>query len=92
MIPVAAGLLFPKSLLARSLGSTLTAHAVGGAIWIYMVPMTPQIYATLVPIVTYERAVFAIGIAVTFIAVNALLSRLPLPSFVRVDRTLPLAA
>ena len=60
----------------RSLGATFTAHAVGGAMWNYIVPMTPGAWIALIPIVIYERLLFAAGITVSFVALNTLLDKL----------------
>ncbi len=90
-IPVVVALFFANNLFARSLGATMTAHAVGGVVWIYSLPTTPAFWAGLVPVVAYERLLFAAGIAVSYVAFNAVLSRLKAPGFVRVDRRLPLA-
>lgn len=75
LIPVIAKV-FHKNLFMRSLGATFTAHAVGSVLWLYTVPMTAQQWMALIPIVAYERALFAIGIAVSFIAFTTLLSKL----------------
>src|SRR3989338_8826068 len=60
----------------KSLGATFTAHAVGGAMWNYIVPMTPEACVALIPIVIYERLLFAAGIAISFVALNTLLDKL----------------
>ena len=60
----------------KSLGSTFTAHAVGGALWNYIVPMTPKAWIALIPVVIYERLLFASGITVSFIGLNTLLDKL----------------
>jgi hypothetical protein len=76
LIPIFAKILpenFPGKLLFRSLGATFTAHAVGGAIWIYTVPMQAGQWVSLIPIVAYERILFAIGIAVSYIVLNTVL-------------------
>ena len=76
-IPIIAVLLpkkYSNSVVARSLGATFTAHAVGGALWAWTVPMTAAQWVGLIPVVAYERALFAAGIAVSYIAVNALLA------------------
>lgn len=90
-IPVLVSLFLSQNLLARSLGATLTAHAIGGVVWIYALPTTAQYWNTLIPIVAYERTLFALGIAGSFILMNAVLSRVKLPSFVHVEHKLPLA-
>jgi len=60
----------------KSLGATFTAHAVGGAMWNYVVPMTPAAWIALIPVVIYERLLFATGIAASFILLNTLLDKL----------------
>ncbi|MFA4872860.1 MAG: hypothetical protein WC659_02905 [Patescibacteria group bacterium] len=66
-----------KTLVGKSLGSTFTAHAVGGAYWIWATNMAAPLWTALIPVVAMERAVFGLGIALTFMAVNLSLSRLP---------------
>jgi len=76
-IPIIAVLLpkkYSNSVAARSLGATFTAHAVGGALWIWTIPMTAAQWVGLIPVVAYERALFATGIVISYIAVNALLA------------------
>ena len=72
--------LLPKKygdrIFLRSLGATFTAHAVGGAMWNYIVPMTKQAWVALIPVVVYERLLFAVGIAVSFVVINTLLDKL----------------
>ncbi|MBI2654085.1 hypothetical protein HYX02_04705 [Candidatus Woesearchaeota archaeon] len=60
----------------KSLGATFTAHSVGGAMWNYIVPMTPAAWVALIPVVIFERLLFAGGITVSFIALNTLLDKL----------------
>jgi len=77
-IPIIAKLLPQKysgSVISKSLGATFTAHSVGGAIWIWTVPMTAAQWVALIPIVIYERTLFASGIAVSYIAFNALMDK-----------------
>ena len=78
-IPIIIKLL-PKKygdiIFLRSLGATFTAHSVGGAMWNYIVPMTPGAWIALIPVVIYERLLFAIGIAVSFVILNTLLNKL----------------
>ncbi len=91
-IPILAKFFYSENLLAKSLGATLTAHAVGGVLWLYTLPTTPEFWVGLIPVVAYERLLFAGGIALSFVGLNALFSRVRVPSFVRVDETLPLVA
>ena len=73
-IPIIAKILpqkYSNNIISRSLGATFTAHAVGGAFWIWTVPMTAGQWIALIPIVIYERALFAGGIAVSYVAFTA---------------------
>jgi len=74
LIPTVA-LILPEHLFLRSLGSTFTAHAIGGVIWIYAFPSTPAFWIALIPIVAFERTLFALGISGSYIAFNTLFSR-----------------
>ncbi len=73
-IPIIATF-FKNRLFMRSLGSTFTAHAVGGAIWAWTIPMTPEAWMALIPIVIVERLLFASGITVSFVAASTLLQK-----------------
>jgi len=77
-IPIIAKILpkkYSNSVIAKSFGATFTAHSVGGALWIWTVPMTAAQWIALIPIVIYERTLFASGIAVSYIAFNALMDK-----------------
>ncbi|MCH8003706.1 MAG: hypothetical protein IH934_03655 [Nanoarchaeota archaeon] len=77
-IPIIAKLLpqkYSNSLISRSLGATFTAHSVGGAFWIWTIPMTAGQWIALIPIVIYERLLFAAGIAISYVAFNALFDK-----------------
>ena len=76
LIPYLA--LLPKLknwLFIRSLGATFTAHAVGGAAWVWSTSMTAQQWTALIPVVAYERLLFAAGIAVSYVLFNTVLDR-----------------
>ena len=78
-IPIIAKLLpqkYSQNLISRSLGATFSAHAVGGALWIWTVPMTAAQWIALIPVVFIERFLFAGGIAISYIAFNALLHKI----------------
>lgn len=77
LIPIIVRLKWFKNILyLRSLGATFTAHSVGGAAWIWTVPMTAGQWITLIPIVAYERFLFAAGIAVSYVVLNTALDKL----------------
>ena len=64
---------FRSNLYLKSLGATFTAHAVGGAAWIWVFNLPAAVWNGLIPVVIAERLLFATGIAVSFIAVKATL-------------------
>lgn len=74
---------FRSNLYMRSLGATFTAHSVGGAAWIWAFNLKPVVWNSLIPVVISERLLFAVGIALSFIAVkytlNFLISKGVLP-------------
>ena len=72
-IPIIAYFLRDRFLLARALGSTFTAHAVGGALWIWTFSLPASVWEALIPVVATERLLFAFGITGSFILVNNLL-------------------
>ena len=73
-IPIIAKF-FQHHLFIRSLGATFAAHAVGGAIWIWLIPMTPLDYNLLIYRVIIERLLFAAGITISFVAATTLLAK-----------------
>lgn len=77
LIPVGVQFFFKNNLLAKSFGATWTAHAIGGALWVWFVPTTSAYWTALIPIALFERTVFALGIAGSYVAFNYALSLLP---------------
>lgn len=63
-----------KNLFLRSLGATFTAHAVGGAAWIWAFSLPAQVWNNLIPIVIQERLIFAIGISASYMVMTYVLS------------------
>lgn len=76
LIPIAAHFFRDQFLLARALGATFTAHAVGSALWIWVFALPTQAWNSLIPVVIAERLLFAFGISGSFILVNNLLGLL----------------
>ena len=72
-----------NNLLAKSLGSTFTAHAVGGAAWIWAFNLPEAVWKSLIPVVIEERVLFALGIAGSYLVtkyfLNFLISKKILP-------------
>ncbi len=73
-IPIIAYFFRDRFLLARALGATFTAHAVGGALWIWFFALPASVWISLIPVVALERIFFAFGIVVSFVLVNNLLA------------------
>ncbi len=73
LIPVFV--IFSDNLFLKSLGTTFTAHAVGGAVWIHTFPTTPEFWTALIPVVATERLLFAVGIAASFVILNTVLNK-----------------
>lgn len=76
IIPIVAYFFHDRFLLARALGATFTAHAVGGALWIWVFALPSTVWISLIPIVAIERIFFALGIVVSFVLVNNILAYL----------------
>lgn len=78
-IPVIVKILpkkYSNTLLLKSIGATFTAHSVGSVAWLYTVSMTAAQWIALIPIVAYERLLFAVGIAGSYIVLNTVLDKL----------------
>ncbi len=73
VIPIAAKLL-PDNLVLRSLGATFTAHCIGSVIWLWTIPMAPEVWLALIPVVAFERGLFALGIAGSYVLFTNVLS------------------
>jgi hypothetical protein len=69
-IPIFLWPLRNRSLMARSLAATFTAHAAGGAVWIWAFSLPASVWAGLIPVVIVERALFALGISASYILTN----------------------
>ncbi|MBI4093359.1 hypothetical protein HY417_00190 [Candidatus Kaiserbacteria bacterium] len=69
-IPIIAYFFQKKYLVARALGATFAAHSVGGALWIWLVPLPAAVWIGLIPVVIMERLIFATGIIVSYLVLN----------------------
>lgn len=76
MLPYILPKKYGDMLMLKSLGATFTQHAVGGALWIWTVPMTASQWIGLIPVIAYERGLFALGMAFTYILFNTILAKL----------------
>src|SRR3990167_3184909 len=75
-IPLLAWPLRQRFLVARSLGSTFTAHAIGGAVWIWAFNLPANVWISLIPVVALERGIFALGISASYLIFNNVLALL----------------
>ena len=78
LIPIFAVILpnkMPGKLFFRSLGATFTAHAIGSIAFLYTVPMTAVQWMGLIPVVAYERLMFAAGIAVSYVLLTTVMDK-----------------
>jgi hypothetical protein len=75
LIPL-VGYITKDRLFLRSLGSTFSAHAVGSAVWVWVVPMPAGVWISLIPVVIVERLLFASGISLSYLVLTNLLTTL----------------
>ena len=85
LIPIACYFFYEKSLLVRSLGATFTAHAVGGAAWVWAFGLSKPIWLALIPVTAIERSAFTLGIAATYLVTNNVLNFLVQKKIVKWD-------
>ena len=76
LIPIICYFWQERLLLARSLGATFMAHAVGGAIWIHAFALPKAVWIGLIPVVAMERLLFAAGIALSYLVLNNVINLL----------------
>lgn len=62
-----------KSVFFHSLCSTFIAHGVGSVIWLYASQTTPMFWLGLIPVVLFERLVFASGMTLVYLCINSVL-------------------
>jgi hypothetical protein len=74
LIPFLCYLVPSKYTFTKALGATFTAHCVGSVAFLYVMGLKSSVWVSLVPVVWKERGFMAIGITVTYIIFNYLLS------------------
>ena len=74
LIPFIAYPFAQKYTIARALGATFTQHSVGGLLWIWAFNMKATLWIGLIPIVWKERLAMTIGITITYVAFNYVIS------------------
>ncbi|MBI4281331.1 hypothetical protein HY625_00755 [Candidatus Uhrbacteria bacterium] len=83
LIPIVCHFLRGRFLFVRALGATFTAHAVGGALWIWAFALPKAVWVSLIPVVAMERALFTVGIVATYVVCTNLLGYLVKQKIVR---------
>ncbi|OIP96481.1 hypothetical protein AUK40_04930 [Candidatus Wirthbacteria bacterium CG2_30_54_11] len=78
LIPLFTQLLGRKNAALSALGATFTQHAVGGVAFLYAYSFTPAYWKALIPVVAGERLVLAIGITVSYVVLQSVVSALKL--------------
>lgn len=73
LIPIAAHF-FRKNLFVKSLGATFTAHAVGGALWVWAFGLTREMWLALIPQTAMERTLMAVGISAFYLLFSKVLN------------------
>lgn len=63
-----------KYIFTTTLSATFIAHSVGSLIWLYTLNTTSTYWLSLIPVVAIERFVFAIGMSLSFIFINKIIS------------------
>jgi hypothetical protein len=86
LIPLAAYPFSERWLPARALGATFTAHAVGGAAYIYLFALPKSVWVGLIPVVAMERIAFAAGITLTYLVLNNLLAYIAAGRFPQLEK------
>ncbi|MFH1254960.1 MAG: hypothetical protein V1667_00565 [bacterium] len=85
LIPIACYFLRNRFILARSLGATFTAHAVGSTLWLYVFNLPAAVWISLIPIVAMERSLFAVGITVAYLLMNNALNWVPQMKIIKLN-------
>ena len=76
LIPFVAYFWAERSLVARALGATFTAHAFGGLWYVWAFHLPKAVWLGLIPVVAQERAMFTVGICVSYVVFNTVLHTL----------------
>lgn len=74
LVPVIVYPFRDRFLVLRAMGSTFSAHAVGGAVWIWAFGLPASVWQGLIPVVILERSIFTLGISASFILSNNVLA------------------
>ncbi|NYZ73726.1 hypothetical protein H0O00_01150 [Candidatus Micrarchaeota archaeon] len=88
LIPIGATF-YKQNIIARSLGATFTAHAIGSVVYLYAFSIPAASWFSLLPVVAIERLSFAAGIAVSYYVANTVLQALSTKvdlSFINIEK------
>lgn len=76
LIPVGIWLSGSRLLLSRALASTFVAHAVGSVVWLNAYNIPSATWITLIPVVLFERLLFALALVSVYNTAHKVLSSL----------------
>lgn len=74
LIPVFFYFQKKETVWAVSLSSSFIAHAVGSMFWLFLMPMSPERWLLLIPIVAVERLLFAVASVVVYGAIKKVMA------------------
>ena len=73
LIPMAIYFSGKKAIFLQALSSTFIAHAVGSVIWLYAKSLPTPVWLGLIPVVIFERLLYAAVMTVVYYGVRELL-------------------
>ena len=88
LIPIVISLTsLKKGIFTSALGATFAQHGVGSIIFLYTFNIKAGVWFSLIPVVAMERLLFALGITMSYLAFNMLLTKLKTKFGLNVLRT-----
>ncbi len=83
LIPVAIYFSGKKAVFLQALSSTFIAHAVGSVVWLYVKALPTAVWVGLIPLVFFERLLYAALMTVVYYGVRDLLKVVARKNIVR---------
>lgn len=76
LIPIGLWFSGSRALFARALASTFVAHAIGSLVWLNAYSIPSAVWNSLIPIVIFERLLFALALVSVYNTAHIVLSAL----------------
>lgn len=73
-IPLVLYAIKPQGTFFTALGATYVQHAVGSVIWLYTVPTVPALWNALIPVVFFERLLYAAAMTLIMVSINYIIN------------------